>query len=592
MGEGPGFPADPTRRPFRPAPAPTAPRARFVRGKERPRGVVWFGASSFWGHLRHFVAAAIATEDVDSRDWMTADAPHELLARIARELGGDPGASSLVDALGRDVWVDFVADTGDDVSVSHAVARLLFAEYELPDPDRPGSTLVAPRGDLLLFGGDTAYPVATAQEITNRVVAPWNRVLDGLPNDGKPRVVLGIPGNHDWYDGLDGFQRLFRLRATDDEVRPSVIGISQAMLQHYAEWTRQFVRGGKVEKPKALALAGYTPVQNASYFALRVAQSFQLYAVDRQLRTPDSRQSRFLGDVYRDNPGLAAWVLLPDPIYRFGDPSKTGTAMVEALQLDLEAREHFVLTGDVHHYQRFRRGRTLHVIAGGGGAFLHPARLAPGGLPHEAQWPNAAQSRRLLRAVAFKIGAGRSGFLPHLVLFALFFPAISFGARFYEKLGVIVSAPVAMTLFLGVVYALIGGVRRRPMVLPFAFGTSFLTALLPVAGSYVIGHALAVFGISISLTLLMLATLTVSVFAGVFVFGAYLSLLTRMGFENTQAFTALDHPGYKHFLRLRVRADGSGMDGFCLGLTDPLAGDHPPVLVDVFSWRPGDGAAD
>jgi hypothetical protein len=592
MGEGPGFPADTTRRPFRPAPAPSEPRARFVRGKLRPRGVVWFGASSFWGHLRHFIAAAIATEDVDSRDWMTADAPHELLARIARELGGDATASNLVDALGRDVWIDFVADTGDDVSVSHAVARLLFAEYELPDPDRPGATLLAPRGDLLLFGGDTAYPVATAQEITNRVVAPWNRVLDELPNDGKPRVILGIPGNHDWYDGLDGFQRLFRLRASDDEVRPSVIGISQAMLQHYAEWARQFVRGGKIEKPKALALAGYTPVQNASYFALPVAQSFQLYAVDRQLRTPDSRQSRFLGDVYRDSPGLAAWVLLPDPIYRFGDPSKTGTAMVEALQLDLEAREHFVLTGDVHHYQRFRRGRTLHVIAGGGGAFLHPARLAPGGLPQEAQWPNAAQSRRLLRAVAFKIGAGRSGFLPHLVLLALFFPAISFGARFYEKLGVIVSAPVAMTLFLGVVYALIGGVRRRPMVLPFAFGTSFLTALLPVAGSYLIGHALAVFGISISLTLLMFATLTVSVFAGVFVFGAYLSLLTRMGFENTQAFTALDHPGYKHFLRLRVRADGSGMDGFCLGLTDPLAGDHPPVLVDVFSWRPGDGAAD
>jgi hypothetical protein len=587
MAEAAASAAPNTPTPVRPVPASAGVRSRFARGRERPRGVVWFGASSFWGHLRHFLAAAIATEDVDSRDWMTPDTPEELLSNVVRELGGDASAASLVDALGRDVWVDFVADTGDDVSVSRAVARLLFAAYELPDPDRPGATLVAPRGEILLFGGDTAYPVATAQEITNRVVAPWNQVLSELPADPTPRVLLGIPGNHDWYDGLDGFQRLFRRRPADDEARASVVGMSQAMLQHYAEWAREFVRGGKVEKPRALVLAGYTPVQNASYFVLPVTRTLRLYAVDRQLRTPDSRQSRFLGDAYREQAEAGAWVLLPDPIFRFGRASKTGTAMIETLQLDLETRDHFVLTGDVHHYQRTRRGRLLHIIAGGGGAFLHPARLARGGLPHEVQWPNAAQSRRLLRGVAFKIGAGRSGFLPHLVLFALFFPAVSFGARFYEKLGVIVAAPLSMTIVLGIVYALIGGARRRPAVLPFAFVTSLLTALLPVAGSYVIRRAVETVGISASLTLIMLATLTVSVFAGVFVFGAYLALLTRLGFEHTQAFTALDHPGYKHFLRLRLRADGTGIDGYCLGLVDPLGERQEPVLVDTFSWRPG-----
>jgi hypothetical protein len=572
--------------PVRPEAVRAEVRQKFARGKARPRGVVWFGASSFWGHLRHFLAAAIATEDVDSRDWMTADDPGALLARIAAELGGDPSASSLVDALGRDVWIDFVADTGDDVSVSRAVARLLFAEYELPDPDRPGATLVAPRGEILLLGGDTAYPVATAQEITNRVIAPWNQVLDELPEDPRPRVILGIPGNHDWYDGLDGFQRMFRVRTNDDEVRPSIIGISQAMLQHYAEWAREFVRGGKIEKPKALVLAGYTPVQNASYFALAIGPSLHLYAVDRQLRTPDSRQRRFLGDVYREHPDAAAWVLLPDPIYRFGSASKTGTAMVESLHLDLEARDHFVLTGDVHHYQRLRRGRMLHVVAGGGGAFLHPARLASGGLPHDTQWPDAAQCRRLLREVPWKIGRGRSGFLPHLVLLLLFFPAISFGAQFYERLGVIVAAPFATTLVLGAIYALIGGVRRRKAVVPLAFGAAFLTALLPVAGSLVVSRGLAQFDVSISLGVLTLATLVISVFAGVFVFGGYLALLTALGFEHTQAFTALDHPGFKHVLRLRVRADGSGIDGFCVGLTDPLGKDQAPVLVDTFTWRP------
>jgi hypothetical protein len=547
---------------------------------------VWFGVTSFWGHLQHFLATAIATEDVDSRDWMTPDEPSDLLARIARELGGDPAAPSLLESLGRDVWIDFIADTGDDVSVSRAVARLLFAEYELPDPDRPGERLVAPRGDVLLFGGDVAYPVATTREIANRVIAPWNQVLETLPRDDKPRVLLAIPGNHDWYDGLDGFQRLFRRRAENDEVRASVVGISQAMLEHYAEWAREFLRGGKVEKPKALALAGYTPVQNASYFALAVTPTFHLYGADRQLTTPDSRQRRFLGDLYREHSGAPAWVLLPDPIYRFGNPSKTGTATAEALELDFEAREHFVLTGDVHHYQRMRRGRMLHVIAGGGGAFLHPARLAKGGLPAEAQWPSAAQCRKLLPLVAWKIGTGRSGFLPHILLFLLFFPTISFGAQFYERLGVIVATPALTTLVLSSIYALIGGVRRRKSVMPLAFGAALVTAMLPIAGSLVVSRGLAEVGVSISLTLLIAATLTISIFAGVFVFGAYLALLTATGYEHTQAFTALDHPGFKHFLRLRIRADGRGIDGYCLGLANPLGENEPPVLVDTFTWRP------
>jgi hypothetical protein len=552
--------------------------------------VKWFGATSFWGHLRHFLASAIATEDVDSRDWMTADEPAELLAHVALELGGNPDAPTLLAALGRDVWIDFIADTGDDTAVSRATARLLFATYELPDPDRPGEFLVAPRGDILLFGGDTAYPVATAQEITNRVIVPFNQVLEGLPPDGKRRVLLGIPGNHDWYDGLDGFARMFRRRAPGDlDARPSLVGVSPVMLQHYADWAREFVRGGKIEKPHALVLSGYTPVQNASYFALPVSDKIQLLAVDRQLRHPDSRQRRYLMGHYQDHPELATWMLLPDPVYRFGGPSRSGTAMLEALRIDLGAQDHFVLSGDVHHYQRMEHDRLLHVIAGGGGAFLHPARIARGGLPAGMTWPDALQCKKLLAQVPWKIARGRSGILPHLVLIGLFLPGISFGMKFYDKLGFILSAPVATTLVLGTIFALIGGVRRRKTVLPLAFTAAGLTALLPVFSSYLLAQLLRELGLSATVALVALLTLALSVFAGVFVFGSYLTLLTRLGFEHTQAFTALDHPGFKHFLRLRLRADGSGIDGYCIGLTDPLGNGDDPLLVDSFQWRPRPG---
>ncbi len=572
--------------PFRPSPSQHKPGQRFSRGRESPRGVVWFGVRSFWGHLRHFVAAAIATEDIDSRDWMTPDPPLELGARVARVLGGLEGKSSVVEALGRDLWIDYVADTGDDVSVSRAVARLVVQRYELPDPSDPGTFLIAPRGDILLFGGDTAYPVATAQEITNRVLVPFNEAL-GI-EEGPSRVLLGIPGNHDWYDGLDGFGRMFRRRFDDEEdPRPSLLGVSRPMLEHYAEWAREFVLGGKVEKPKALVLSGYVPVQNASYFVLPISPGIHLYGVDRQLKSIDSRQKHFFLEWTREHPEVNPWVLLPDPLFRFGGASRTGTDMIQTLGFDFHARPHFLLSGDVHHYERSVENETLHVIAGGGGAFLHPAPMVAGPRGAERRWPSADESRPLLGGVPWKICRGRSGFLPHLVFAALFAPAMSVGVRLYDRTGMIVAAPIAVTLVVTIIYALIGGVRRRwRKVLPLALGAALLTAALPIVASLLVKHSLLRLHFEPTVYVVASCTFILSVFAGSYVFGSYLALLTRRGIEHTQAFTALDHPGYKHFLRLRVRADGSGIDGYCIGLTDPLGEDAKPELVDTFTWRP------
>ena len=575
----------PGLEPIRPdALAPGELRSRFVRGRASPRGVVWFGARSFWGHLRHFLAAAIATEDIDSRDWMNADSPEELGERVAGVLGGEAGRTNLTAALGRDLWIDYVSDTGDDVSVSGAVARLIVGTYELPDPEHPGQTLLAPRGDLLLFGGDTAYPVATAQEIANRVLVPFNRAIEQV-NDGKPRVLLGIPGNHDWYDGLDGFGRMFRRRETaTDDPRPSVHGISRKMLEHYTEWARELVRGGKIEKPRALVLSGYTPVQNASYFVLPLSPTVHLYAVDRQLKTIDAQQRRFMFEWYRGHPENAAWVLLPDPLYRFGGPSATGAHMVQALGLDFASRPHFLLSGDVHHYERLADDGLLHVIAGGGGAFLHPAPMFEGRLRANVRWPTARQSRVLLRQVPWKIALGRSGFLPHWALAAVFAPALAASAK--ERLELFVIVPLCVTLVIGTVYLFIGGIRRRPRsVAGLAYATAAVTATIPIASSLTLNRLLLAFDFHPSAWVVAGATFLLTVFVAAGIFGAYLALLTRLGLEHTQAFTALDHPGFKHFVRFRVHADGRGVDGYCIGLADPLEREAKPVLVDQFSWR-------
>src|SRR5580693_813910 len=158
---------------------------RRTRGRVSPRAIAWFGFSSFWGHLRHLLASAIATDSVDSRQWMVPEAPGELLGRIAAVLAprGARDAPTLAAAMGGEIWIDFIADTGDDATVSEAVARLVAADYTA------GSELIP----------------------------PFNRVFEPLCDWGKPRVLLSIPGNHDWYDGLDGFARLCQAPCTFEE---------------------------------------------------------------------------------------------------------------------------------------------------------------------------------------------------------------------------------------------------------------------------------------------------------------------------------------------------------------------------------------
>ena len=72
---------------------------------------------------------------------------------------------------------------------------------------------------------------------------------------------------------------------------------------------------------------------------------------------------------------------------------------------------------------------------------------------------------------------------------------------------------------------------------------------------------------------------------GVLALGTYLMLLTILGLEQHQAFSALAHPGYKHFVRLRFRKDGRHADGWVFGQVDPLKKGEPIVLVDRFRWK-------
>src|SRR5262245_6056566 len=416
---------------------------RFHRGEHSPFAIRWFGATALLGHVRHLIAVASASQQLDLRDWMRPETGTHLLDRVSRVLGASTAGGSLAERLGRPVWIDFVCDTGDDYDVSLAVGRMVLSDHMLGGED----TRRLPRGDVLIFGGDTAYPLSTGYELERRLLRPWNVVLQERAPDSQDRVVLGIPGNHDWYDGLDGFGRLFRRSALEDLPEPvpgvpasppghslgeRVEGtlVRQLHVDELAESLRlageawealaAILRGSTVRKAGRLALTGYRAVQEASYWALALAPGLDVWGVDRQLRRADFRQRVFFAQRRAEAQPSRILLVAPDPALAYGEPNEPGMQLLDACRLSLDTNRVLYLTGDVHHYERQAVADSLHVIAGGGGAFLHGSRIAPdaGSAPPAVVYPDKSVSLRLALGVPFRLMLGTAGFLPHGV-FAL-----------------------------------------------------------------------------------------------------------------------------------------------------------------------------
>src|SRR5262245_51176743 len=587
-------PLEPRRESDRPS--------QFHRGAHAPLAIRWFGMSALVGHLRHLAAVAAASNQLDLRDWMRPDDAATLLERVAHVLGATGAGPTLADRMGRPVWIDFVADTGDDHDLSVAVGRMLFAEYQLPG-DAPH---VLPRGDILLFGGDTAYPAATASELERRLLQPWNRVLRGRGDDGRRRVRLGIPGNHDWYDGLEGFARLFRRSILEDLVEPShvdeesadeatdglqarvegaiqrhlhvdEVGESLRLAKETIESVVALLGGSKIRRPTRLAIRGDTPVQEASYWALPLAPGLDLWGVDRQLRDADFRQRVFFARRRAESPAHKVVFVAPDPALVYGEPNEPGARLLDATGFTLRSSRLLYLTGDAHHYERQHEGGALHVIAGGGGAFLHGTRIAPtaGSHPPELVYPDKRTSRRIALGMPLKLATGTAGFLPHATFAAL--AALEIVALRRGPLPCAVTT-AALTAFAIFALSLAVRARRQRPIMTWTVATvvGLMLGLGPLGLRAIMPRTLLMFGD-------LLPVAVGHAFLGSFLLGLFLLVLALTGLEHHQGFAVLGHPGFRHFVRLCVHPSGT-VEGFVIGKDDPI-GPGRPVLIDRFTWN-------
>lgn len=244
-----------------------------------------------------------------------------------------------------ELWLDYVADLGDGWDSTATIAGLI-AE---PLLEMGGRAL--PHARVLLMGGDQAYPVASRDEYLCRLEAPYYSLHPESPAQA-PRDLFVLPGNHDWYDGLAAFSRLF--------------------LQQ--RW-----------------FAGWRTRQTRSYFVLRLPQRWWLVAVDVQLDNDiDAAQLHYL---LHATEGLAAGdaVILMSATPFWLDPRgstlRRNLAFLQRRLVEERGAEvRLSLSGDLHHYARYthQENGAERITAGGGGAFLHGTAWLPEAQPEDA----------------------------------------------------------------------------------------------------------------------------------------------------------------------------------------------------------------
>ena len=275
-----------------------------------------------------------------------------------------------------ELWLDYVADTGDGFHATYAVAYSLGQESLTVD----GVEQPLPRAQVLVLGGDQVYPTPSPANYDDRLRGPFTAALPDMPPGQPAPTIYALPGNHDWYDGLTAFLRVF---ATGRQ-----------------------------------SIGAWQTRQRRSYFAVKLVHGWWLFGIDAQdnayIDQPQQEYfHRIINESLRDGDRIIlctpepAWVQgHHDPdVYRVTD-SFLRTVIDPAGQeawLQQAYRGRFVpppkritvplmISGDWHHYARYERtdsgasgepdslgrdDRRHLVTCGGGGAYLMGTQYLP-----------------------------------------------------------------------------------------------------------------------------------------------------------------------------------------------------------------------
>lgn len=406
-------------------------------GFERP--VAWLLGRQLMANLKYIALYAAFKGKLDARDWMSTRVYSFVKGAGTREpseIDIEP-INFTPHAADDEFWFDYLADSGDGQMAVYSIAYLCMSNLWIDAPQdweagssqeikrlidedkvkvkfikhdaqlkelRASGQRILPRGAFLFVGGDTSYHISDYATLAERFQKPfWWAYRDLLGRGRTPEELghrhplFGVPGNHDYYDALDGFNRQFRRPATGEDVAAN-------------------------ERRPLLALPTFMRCQEASYIALQLPHDWWFWGFDTENGDMDFRQRDFFKRLKEKTNPRKLIVATSQPTTVFGKYAEPDAPLIQefkALELECpflkdapplhQSQCRLDLSGDVHHYARYwgpdssslagarhSADNYASVVAGVGGAFLHPSQTDLGEVEEQTLFPTKAKSRQAI----------------------------------------------------------------------------------------------------------------------------------------------------------------------------------------------------
>ncbi|WP_246005317.1 metallophosphoesterase family protein [[Actinomadura] parvosata] len=254
-------------------------------------------------------------------------------------------------AVGGNFSFLLLGDTGEGDASQYAVV--------------PGMLKLGEGTSFAIIASDVIYPTGSGNEYGDKFFRPYQ---------DYDAPIYAIPGNHDWYDGLGGFMRVFcdapPLKPKPDRGLRGLLWRKPETIDEAKLAEARKLRGRPSQQATGQA------AQPGSYWVIE-SDSLLVVGVDTGIRNViDKGQTAWLRRVSLDpRPKI---LVTGKPIYT-GNAYKPspleGGGTIDDIVRDPAHRYVAAIGGDVHNYQRYpvKVGDRViqYIVSGGGGAFMH-----------------------------------------------------------------------------------------------------------------------------------------------------------------------------------------------------------------------------
>lgn len=248
-----------------------------------------------------------------------------------------------------------------------------FSFIVIGDPGEGDPSQHALRDQVLAAGRKDAVKFVV---IASDVVYPLGQMKDYeanfyLPLKGIEKPVFAIPGNHDWFNALDGFAANLLAPETARVAIEARVDADLSLSSTTDDRIASLVAGAARLRSLYRVPAGR---QHGPFFELHTG-AFSLIAIDTGIeRGVDARQLRWIDAALGRAKGAFTMAILGHPFVASGRERRGDESFARLRHRLQAAGVRIVMAGDTHDFEHYvdraTRPPMHHVVNGGGGAYL------------------------------------------------------------------------------------------------------------------------------------------------------------------------------------------------------------------------------